>query len=1306
MSNQQAEMKQIRRLIGIWMNEIRLNNYENYTDINKVGEHLSRQLLNKIYGFQLEDLNRIQANFPGLDIGDQARDLIAYQVTSRTDRRKIIEGLETVVKNGYDKTFTNGIRFLILNDTDTVKFGPKARKTPGKILPTFKLQSDVLYPLDLIKAIEDIYEKEGDLIKFNVVKAFLEKELIPIASGKPASLAQSETEKLQKLLTESIEKLGKTEDSEIKVSASFFYGDLKVPPVAVISSREDLVTETFQNLTTHDLVWLQGAPSSGKTSLAVLLSKKAEDATLWIECRDIHHQQLLEHILTLLTHNLGVPFGKNYEGTLSMIGNAIEAGSVLILNDLPDLQDNVLLQQQLASLITHLASNNVGVFATSNHPISSHLESQLHPKVKTIAVPALVEKDTTAVLVHFGASDETASLWTGLVTKTTEGHPLLVQSAARFLSQKNWSVDEETVKAIFTGRFGDASERESYARVLTHTADEQTRELLYRLRHVVGSFDLDILKLISAVSPGISHPAEKMSLVKDIWVQDLGNGKYQLSPLVKSLDGNVRPDVEKEVNYQLATAIIDKKNISQVDAFAAIYYFSKAEQFNRAAIILFRVLTEFVQQPELFFDWNFDLFWWNTKLPQDVASLFKVQIRIQQIIIGQSQKRDTSFLINDLREIVVHEDVGLLGKASSNMFFFQTEMVANPISALRYLADAQTGFLDLQQSDPSFNLMKEEILNGIWFIFSQIHTKQEYDEWFRIYQTLTVAAPIVDPEKNSFFVMAGVSIYRNVVLKSESTGADVQELLRSITKTAIDSKLYLLAAYAVKYLIKYLVEVKKDFSAALEIEENSKDLKAEGPIYNFLILSELAARYFYAGNIDAATYYFGEVTDTDIPTNLYSEMLDYLIGYMQVAAKNDPTLAAQLVEKALKTALQGPQYVLEDKVKLYGEAAIIKVSNKQYAEALDLYEQGYLLLLQDFRNTEEQQALIIRYGNALKYLIELIEEGTAKSYGGNNGFVIPETGYFYRTNEKLLEGGFYFDERKFMVANMLQSGFESLTDLDRAKYWAYKGFELSLDVENGRFVPILQLNTFYLVQDGQIKQAYNVQASIDSFYEKLKEKQQKGEPMEEGLKSLLEKIKTDDLGVYFNILLPVAMSFSLDVLDKNTPSDQYQMMIDDAFDTGKYLIKDSVAFAFAKQLFEKIMIDRISYQEMQEFFNSYQGEFKDILYIVGCLLLTSFTGAVESAQLHLAIIQTLDKVARQMKSMYRFAVVPYFETFWKRKVEAYHREFSTLDHLKDKGFKLIERTEVEKRIPVLFRVLSNHLTLQFSPDLEDFIDGK
>ena len=126
---------------------------------------------------------------------------------------------------------------------------------------------------------------------------------------------------------------------------------------------------------------------------------------------------------------------------------------------------------------------------------------------------------------------------------------------------------------------------------------------------------------------------------------------------------------------------------------------------------------------------------------------------------------------------------------------------------------------------------------------------------------------------------------------------------------------------------------------------------------------------------------------------------------------------------------------------------------------------------------------------------------------------------------------------------------------------------------------------------------------------------------------------------------------------------------------------------------------------MQEIFGGYTGEHKDILYIIGCILLSGFTGATEAAQLQLAVLLKLDTNTKTMKGMYRFFLIPYFEAFWKQKLIAYPQEFTGKDHLRSKGFDLIAKTNWQEKIRVIFRVFCNHLNVQLTTDQQDFIDN-
>ena len=168
---QQDDHSEIIGLLAQWIAEIKIHNANTSYDINTKSEDLACSLLNEIYDYQLVNLNTKKHNFPGIDLGDEAKSLLAFQITSRTDSSKIIESLKIFVNNNYDKRFQNGIRFLILSE-EKVKFG---RKNPKAIYPAFNKEKHIITIKELSKDILTLYNTNYN--KFNAIKKILEFEL-------------------------------------------------------------------------------------------------------------------------------------------------------------------------------------------------------------------------------------------------------------------------------------------------------------------------------------------------------------------------------------------------------------------------------------------------------------------------------------------------------------------------------------------------------------------------------------------------------------------------------------------------------------------------------------------------------------------------------------------------------------------------------------------------------------------------------------------------------------------------------------------------------------------------------------------------------------------------------------------------------------------------------------------------------------------------------------------------------------------------------------------------------------------------
>nr|WP_285843935.1 SMEK domain-containing protein [Brevibacillus borstelensis] len=87
-------MENIVKALSVLQYYIRINTKLNQYDINKACEDLFRDILNEMYGWNLENLNESQENFPSIDLGDK-NNRVAIQVTSSKKWIKIRETMES-----------------------------------------------------------------------------------------------------------------------------------------------------------------------------------------------------------------------------------------------------------------------------------------------------------------------------------------------------------------------------------------------------------------------------------------------------------------------------------------------------------------------------------------------------------------------------------------------------------------------------------------------------------------------------------------------------------------------------------------------------------------------------------------------------------------------------------------------------------------------------------------------------------------------------------------------------------------------------------------------------------------------------------------------------------------------------------------------------------------------------------------------------------------------------------------------------------------------------------------------------------
>lgn len=174
MPTAEDELRKIGKHIAYWIAEIGEANAQTFYDINKVSEGIAQQLLNLVFDYQLRDLNAGKKNYPGIDLGDEGFGGTAFQVTSRNDRSKIIEDLNTFRDKDYGARFPNGLKFFIIgNERKKIKLSIQE--------PHFNPETDILYAQELRKFIQQIYYEHPK--RFERIRDFLQREF-PLYTGK------------------------------------------------------------------------------------------------------------------------------------------------------------------------------------------------------------------------------------------------------------------------------------------------------------------------------------------------------------------------------------------------------------------------------------------------------------------------------------------------------------------------------------------------------------------------------------------------------------------------------------------------------------------------------------------------------------------------------------------------------------------------------------------------------------------------------------------------------------------------------------------------------------------------------------------------------------------------------------------------------------------------------------------------------------------------------------------------------------------------------------------------------------------
>ncbi|WP_272572304.1 MULTISPECIES: SMEK domain-containing protein [unclassified Providencia] len=152
-------LKKISEFLTIFENSVTHQNSIGFTDINKSAETLFISILNKVYGYNLRDMNILESNYPAIDLADYGKK-VCIQVTSENSREKIKKTIKKFNELSLGNNFSQLVFFIISNDKRVLNISDVTTSASIYVKNFTTLFKDISnLPFEDVKYIEGYFER-------------------------------------------------------------------------------------------------------------------------------------------------------------------------------------------------------------------------------------------------------------------------------------------------------------------------------------------------------------------------------------------------------------------------------------------------------------------------------------------------------------------------------------------------------------------------------------------------------------------------------------------------------------------------------------------------------------------------------------------------------------------------------------------------------------------------------------------------------------------------------------------------------------------------------------------------------------------------------------------------------------------------------------------------------------------------------------------------------------------------------------------------------------------------------------------
>lgn len=557
----------------------------------------------------------------GLDYWDQCNDGIG-------DIKVLVKFLLTVnlpkdllnfIKNSESKAVLNKLIQRISWDTgrkpsDAIKAAIDDKIAyDGNNLGVPISETSAIRSVLLEKVVDTITTKEHRVLRISDYLYILEKETMVSVSRKQFNYSES-ANILEENLSSVFKSLQQLPSGFGQLTHFSSKSKYRIPEIFEgASGRESIVNSLGNILNKHKMLILDGSAGTGKSTVALLITKRVKGNWNWLDLRTIEHSQI--------------------SNLLNITGYLLEKNKLepfLIIDDI-DIRHFKEYDIALQSLLFKIKSKNGRVIITSQRELPEQLFTKmwLHKECGQ-KTPYFNEDEIRELIALHGCKDkkQISSYSKVILMSTNNGHPQLCHARVRHLQNERWP--KLSAKDIISPEEIKIEQENVRQQLLTELPSDDARNLLYKLSVFTGYFTRNVAISLGAVEPKVALPGESFEKLVGPWIEKVGKEFFRITPL---LVGSVHEifNIEQVKSIQIAAAdgILMQKTLTPPEISDALAFSLASDSGSHLNWISYQLLKMSHEEKKMIAEY---LFWFGLLALDKGEKIYKKNPCINSIL--------------------------------------------------------------------------------------------------------------------------------------------------------------------------------------------------------------------------------------------------------------------------------------------------------------------------------------------------------------------------------------------------------------------------------------------------------------------------------------------------------------------------------------------------------------------------------------------------------------------------------------------------------------------------------------------------